>query len=56
MRVAGNKWGPTRCSRDILYRAKGNHLDRVNSDHKVSEMIRRRRRVVLEIGGQESLN
>ncbi len=34
-----------RRSRDILHKAKGDHLDRVHSDEKVLKMIRRGRLV-----------
>jgi hypothetical protein len=42
-------------SRDILGKAKGDHLDRAHSDQMVLEMIRQGR-LVLVIGGQESQN
>jgi hypothetical protein len=41
--------------RNILHRAKGDHLDRVHSDQKVLEMIIRRR-LVLFISSQEAQN
>ncbi len=40
-------------SRDILHEVKGDHIDQVHSDHKVPEMIRWVR-LVLVIGGLES--
>jgi hypothetical protein len=40
MRVAGILRVPTMHSRDILFQAKGDHLDRVHSDQMVLEMIR----------------
>jgi hypothetical protein len=40
-------------SRDILCKAKGDHLDRVHSDQMVLEMIRQAM-LVLFIGGQKS--
>jgi hypothetical protein len=36
---------PTMHPRDILRKAKGDHLDRVHSDHTVLELIRRERLV-----------
>ncbi len=51
-----NSFGnPTGCSRDILHKAKGDYLDRVHTDQKVLEVIRRGR-LVLVIRGQESQN
>jgi hypothetical protein len=44
---------PTRHSRDVLRKAKGDHLDRVHSDQMVLKIIRWGR-PVLVIGGQES--
>ncbi len=38
-----------------IMQAKGGHLDRVNSDQKILEMIRAGR-LVLFVGGQESQN
>jgi hypothetical protein len=47
--------GPNMHSRDILRKAKGDHLDRVHSDQMVLKMIRRGR-LVLFIRGLESQN
>ncbi len=41
MRVAKRLWVPTMHSRDILLQAKGNHLDRVHSEQRIIDMIRR---------------
>jgi hypothetical protein len=53
MRVAGNRRGPTGCTRDILLTAEGDYIDQVHSGLKVIEVIRRGRLVLL-IKGQES--
>jgi hypothetical protein len=47
MRVARISWGPTGHSRDILHKAKGDHIDRVHSDQKVLEMIRQGRLILV---------
>jgi hypothetical protein len=53
MRTARKKRGLTGRSRCTLHKVKGDHLDSVQSDQNVLEMIRRGRLVLL-IGGQES--
>jgi hypothetical protein len=54
-KVAGINWVSYYDSRDMLHKAKWDHLDRVHSDQMVLEMIRRGK-LVLFMGGQESQN